>query len=167
MACWPTSALTMWHGLWLVGAKAFRSYLYDLAVDNVASIYVSQNFLRELVARSGRRARLWRHCVKCPGNEDQLRQKAYRPASSSNSDALAPRVEATRIKFRSEMFFSPRSSTPMYVRCSPDSNPKSSCDQPRTFLRLRITRPSACSGVGRCSVVTRRVNRHALFESTL
>jgi hypothetical protein len=32
---------------------------------------------------------------------------------------------------------------------------------------LRMTRPSACSGVGRFSVVTHRVNRHALFESTL
>lgn len=40
-------------------------------------------------------------------------------ASAKRTDARVPTPAAIRVMFRSEIFFSPRSTAPMYVRCMP------------------------------------------------
>ncbi len=58
------------------------------------------------------------------------------------SDRLIPSVSVIRRSVRSVMLYSPRSTAPMYVRCSPHSYARSSCDQPslsRTGHSLSFT----------------------------
>jgi len=89
----------------------------------------------------------------------------YKPASTKMLEAGTCKAAATRTMLRSVMFFSPRSTAPMYVRCKPASNDNCSCDQPTASRRARSARPMRFSGARRFS--TPPLKCFAAYKSTV
>ena len=86
-------------------------------------------------------------------------------ASSNKSDALTCMAWAMRTALRSVKFFSPRSTAPMYVRCSPDSNDNVSCDHAKRKRYSRTAKPRRFSGASRLSTPVFEVS--ACYKSTV
>jgi hypothetical protein len=90
---------------------------------------------------------------------------SYNSAAASSAAPVVFSACAMRHTLRSVKFFSPRSTAPMYVRCSPHSNDNASCDKPAVTRACRIAIPNRFSGARRLSMTP--LNKIAAYQSTL
>ena len=67
-----------------------------------------------------------------------------RPHSSNSSVSLHPKAIEIASMLSTEIFRSPRSTEPIYVRCNPQRSANSSCEIPKRALAIRMLAENLC-----------------------